>query len=60
MTVMQQKTLRLVTEAANPHAAEGGCTACEAKQRQLEHVKMLLNAALLAASQTAKPPRGKR
>jgi len=60
MTVRQQKPLRLVTESTNSPAAKGVCAACEAKQRQLEHVKMLLNAALLAASQTTKPSRGKQ
>lgn len=59
MNAKQTRTLKLVSEPATP-SETNLCHTCDAK-RQLEHVKMMLQAALLAASEPPKPPpRGKR
>jgi hypothetical protein len=54
MNAKQTRTLKLVPE---PTASEQPdlCQTCEAR-RQLEHVKMLLQAALIAASKPIAPP----
>lgn len=59
MNAKQTKTLKLVSEPTTSTEMDL-CRTCDAK-RQLEHVKMMLQAALLAASEPVKPPpRGKR
>jgi hypothetical protein len=51
-----KKTLQLVQDSSNANIS-GPCSACETK-KQLEHVRMLLNAALLAAApRPVKPTR---
>lgn len=56
---VKQKTLRLVTEPSNAQTVTGECSACDLK-RQLEHVRMLLTAAQLAAAPKPEKPKGKR
>lgn len=60
MPAKLSKPLRLISEP--PITEEPGfCGECEARKRQLEHVKMLLNAALLAANKPIqRPQKGKR
>jgi hypothetical protein len=57
----QQKILKLVSETpAEPLTPSQSCGTCQAK-RQLDHVIMCLNAALLAATQPINPTsKGKR
>lgn len=55
----KQKTLKLVTETADARGETSICQACDAK-RQLEHVRMCLNAALLAAAPKPSKPNNKR
>jgi hypothetical protein len=50
-----QKNLRLVSEPPRPSL--DGSSEYEQLKRQLEHVTMLLNAALLAATKPLKPAR---
>lgn len=55
------KPLRLISEPSITEDEPGFCGECEARKMQLEHVKMLLNAALLAANKPIqRPQKGKR
>lgn len=56
MNAKQIRTLKLVSEPA-PSGEPELCATCETK-KQLEHVKMLLQAALIAASKPTSPPNG--
>ncbi|NMV36946.1 hypothetical protein [Ralstonia insidiosa] len=54
----KKKMLKLVTEPNHSRAVDpASCASCEAK-RQLEHVKMCLNAALLAANKPLDQKKG--
>lgn len=52
----KQKTLKLVTEQIGDRGETNHCDECADMRRQLEHIRMCLQATLLAAQpRTAKP-----
>lgn len=56
----KQKTLKLVNEHIREHAETDHCETCADMRRQLEHIRMCLQATMLAAQPRVAKPKYKR